>query len=274
MFKYALKKHLMARQSAMLITGTGRSGTTFLANVLNSTYPEISVGHEVEPTGIGIQNLPADEQRRTLIQGRGRFALRNTWTCHKQPALIESNCFLAPAIDAYMDIWAECKVVGGIRSWDRCVESMASQTFSDSPHFFYSDHDHQGPRRPNPVTLGEMPTKRWQSFSRLEKIAWYWSYVNKQLVEAAKRHPRRVMLISFEDMKNEPDENVKIIQDFFGLERRVPILDVSTNSSKERKQRRFDLSECPKDEIVSMEQIVSETEKSVNDYFAQHKREA
>ena len=118
-----------------------------------------------------------------------------------------------------------------------------------------------------------MPAARWQSFSRLEKIAWYWSYVNKQLIEAAKRHPDRVMLISFEEMKNDPDGAVIAIQKFFGLQRRDPIVNVRTNSSKERKQRRFDLSECSKSEIVSMEHIVRETEESVGDYFAQRNRE-
>lgn len=274
MLKFALKKYFMARQSAMLITGTGRSGTTFLANVLNSTYPEISVGHEVEPTGVGIQNLPEDEHRRMLILGRGRFAWRNAWRSNNHPALIESNCFLAPSIDAYMDVWARCKVVGVIRSWESCVESMASQTFTGSPHYKYADHDHQGSRRPNPVTLKQMPAKTWQSYSRLQKIAWYWSYVNDQLIEAAKRRPERVMLISFEHMKNEPVQTIKEIQKYFGLEVREPVLNVWKNSGKERGLRRIVLAELPEGEYESMQQIVFETVQKVDAYFSDGNKKA
>ena len=146
----------MKRSSAGLITGTGRCGTTFLANALAEIHPNIHIEHEIEPTGIGIQNLTFEKQKATIIDGRGRFALRN-WTARTtQPAVIESNCFLAPGIEAYVDVWQNCKVVGVVRNWDTCIESMASQSFPDNPDFFYSQCDHQKERRPNPVNLGLM----------------------------------------------------------------------------------------------------------------------
>lgn len=49
--------NLMSRNSAFLSTETGRFGTTFLVNALAELHPNIHIKHEIEPLGLGIQNL-------------------------------------------------------------------------------------------------------------------------------------------------------------------------------------------------------------------------
>lgn len=251
-----------------LITGTGRSGTTFLANSLAQLHPDIHVEHEIEPTGVGIQNWNDQRQRETIINGRGRFAWNGWRQRHLSPVLIESNCFLTPGLEAYMHVWKDCKVVGGIRAWDTCIESMASQTFADSPHFFYAPHDHQRERRPNPVQLGLMPSEEWASFDRIEKIAWYWSYINGHLLDMAEKHPKSVKLISFEQMKLDPNAVLEEIQVFFDIPVRILKTKVATNSSKERNQRRVSLNEFPTRTMENIKSITQAVDKKARLHFA------
>lgn len=266
-WKYLAKSLMMRQCNAGLITGTGRSGTTFLANSLAELHPEIHVEHEIEPTGVGIQNWSSQKQRDTLTNGRGRFAWKGWSQRNQGPVLIESNCFLAPGLEAYMNIWKGCKVVGGIRAWDTCIESMASQTFADSPHFFYAPHDHQRERRPDPVRLGLMSSKEWASFERIEKIAWYWSYINGHLLDMAEKHPENVKLISFEQMKSDTDAVLRDIQTFFDIPVRTLESNVATNSSKERKQRRISLEEFDASAVNKARVLIAETSARVSTYF-------
>ena len=166
-----------------------------------------------------------------------------------------------------MEVWKGCKVVGGIRAWDTCIESMASQTFADSPHFFYAPHDHQRERRPDPVRLGLMSSKEWASFERIEKIAWYWSYINGHLLDMAEKHPDNVKLISFEQMKTDTDAVLRDIQTFFGLPVRTLESKVATNSSKERKQRRVSLEEFGEKAQKNIQQIVSGVSEKAQNHF-------
>ena len=266
--KYRIKKTLMDNSSAMLITGTGRCGTTFLANALADLHPQIHIEHEIEPTGIGIQNLSFEKQKANIINGRGRFAFREWKRRNVQPAVIESNCFLAPGIQAYLKAWKECKVVGVIRNWDTCIESMASQSFSDNPNFFYADSDHQKERRPNPVRLGLMSSEEWASFCRIEKIAWYWSYVNGHLLDMADKHPESVKLFSFEQMKGYPSAVLQDIQVFFDVPVRTFETNVATNSSKERNQRRLSLDEIPSRNLENIKSIIQVVDKRARLHFA------
>jgi len=266
--KQPLKRFLMKQCRSGLITGTGRSGTTFLANSLAQLHPEIHVEHEIEPTGVGIQNWSGQRQRETIINGRGRFALNGWGQRHRSPVLIESNCFLTPGLEAYMHVWKDCKVVGGIRAWDTCIESMASQTFADSPHFFYAPHDHQSERRPNPVRLGLMSSEDWASFARVEKIAWYWSYINGHLLDMAEKHPKSVKLISFEQMKVNPNAVLQEIQVFFDIPVRTLETKVATNSSKERNQRRVSLDEFPSRTVENIKSITQDVTSRAGLYFA------
>lgn len=265
--KQQLKRILMQKCRSCLITGTGRSGTTFLANSLAELHPEIHVEHEIEPTGVGIQNWSGQKQRDTIVNGRGRFAWKGWSQRNQSPVLIESNCFLAPGLEAYMDVWKACKVVGGIRAWDTCIESMASQTFTDNPHFFYAPQDHQRERRPDPVRLGLMSSAEWASFERIEKIAWYWSYINGHLLDMAEKHPENVKLISFERMKSDTDAVLRDIQTFFGITVRSLESKVATNSSKERQQRRVSLDEFDPAVVESARMLTEETTARVRTYF-------
>ena len=77
---WQVKNQLLSRSRAALITGTGRCGTSFLANSLGELHPEIHVEQEIEPTGIGIQNLSPQDQRRVIIGARGRFGKKESLT--------------------------------------------------------------------------------------------------------------------------------------------------------------------------------------------------
>ena len=60
MIKQLIKYRCTKQCNAVLITGTGRNGTTYVARALKKLYPEIFVGHEIPPDGLGIQNLSHD----------------------------------------------------------------------------------------------------------------------------------------------------------------------------------------------------------------------
>jgi len=265
--KTRVKKIALKNSNAALLTGTGRCGTSFLANALGALHPELHVEHEIEPTMIGIQNLNQQDQIEHIIKGRGRLAWSNWIKQRKSTALIESNCFLAPAAETFMSVWGNCKTIGVIRNWDACIESMASQTYSDSPHFFYANHDHQSGRRPNPVILGLMERKEWEQYERIEKIAWYWSYVNGHLLDLAEKDPKNVKLISFEMMKSETDAVLQEIQAFFQLPIRKLERKVATNSSIERKQRRLSLGEFEPEIVKRIHTQIKTVDERAVKYF-------
>ncbi|OUT71405.1 MAG: hypothetical protein CBB70_00335 [Planctomycetaceae bacterium TMED10] len=265
---WQVKNQLLSRSRAALITGTGRCGTSFLANSLGELHPELHVEHEVEPTGIGIQNLSPQDQRRVIIDARGRFGKKGIFDKKHRPVLIESNCFLAMGSEAYMDVWQLCHVIGIIRAWDTCIESMASQTYSTHPSFFYADHDHQRSRRPNPSQLGLMSESEWSKHSRIEKTAWYWSYINNHLMDLEEKYPARVRLVSFEQLLADQDEVLNDIQAFLEIPIRKLKREVATNSSEELNQRRVSLKEYSAEEIESIKRITEATQTRVTAYFS------
>ena len=170
--------------------------------------------------------------------------------------------------EAYMDVWQLCHVIGIIRAWDTCIESMASQTYSTHPSFFYADIDHQQSRRPNPTQLGLMSESEWSKHSRIEKTAWYWSYVNNHLVDFAEKYPARVRLVSFEQLLADQDKVLNDIQAFLEIPIRKLKHEVATNSSEELNQRRVSLKEYSAKEIESIKRITEATQARVIAYLS------
>ena len=165
---------------------------------------------------------------------------------------------------------AECQsnLVGIIRASDTCIESMLSQTYSTNPSFFYADHDHQRSRRPNPTQLGLMSESEWSKRSRIEKTAWYWSYINNHLMDLEEKYSARVRLVSFEQLLADQDELLNDIQAFLEIPIRKLKREVATNSSEELNQRRVSLKEYSAEEIESIKRITEATQARVTADFS------
>jgi len=266
--KQQIKKWALGNSNALLITGTGRNGTTYVARALKAMNPNLTVGHEIEPNGLGVQNLSHADQENRFIQGRGTIAIKSLMRGERKHALIESNCYLAPTIPAYSKVWNQCKVIGIIRDWKSCITSMASQSFPGQPHFFYDERDPQANRRPDPIILGLQKADLWEKYDRIEKIAWYWSYVNDKLLEAAEASPRSTMLLDFKELKSNPQQFLDSIQEFNGLPSRSIRTDqIKKSTSQEMNQVRISLDDLAPHLYESVQKITSNTALKIQQHF-------
>lgn len=58
------KKWALGNSNALLITGTGRNGTTYVARALKAMNPNLTVGHEIEPKWVGCAESFACRSRK------------------------------------------------------------------------------------------------------------------------------------------------------------------------------------------------------------------
>lgn len=249
--KQLVKSWIMRRIDAALIVGTGRCGTTFIADYLNQAHSDDVLSlHEPHPRFIGIHALENDSKSDQIVRGRGKIAL-SVWLRNRlnqganSNLYVESNCHLALGVGEFVKCWRNCKVIVVVRDYRECIMSLASMDLGKGQYFF-SDFDHQNGRRPTAVSEGFMTAHDWQDLSRIEKIAWFWVVVNGSLLNYAKNNSSSTLVLDFDDLKLSKVQFVQNITEFLGLRLfEVDGVSARENSSSDIGQRRLRWDDLP-----------------------------
>ena len=178
------------------VLSAGRTGSVFLAELIQREFPEVVSLHEPFPARYEL--LLANLRNDT---GLGASALRRvfTWTRYrrfnrlsKRTSYIEFNPLLCPLCDLLPQLPVPLDVVHLVReplSWAHSITAFrASKRFR-----WLIDHVPFAKPYPHPRPPG------WSQLDELERALWRWRFCNER-IRALRSHCRRYLVIRYEDL--------------------------------------------------------------------------
>lgn len=179
-----------------LITGTGRVGTNFLAQVATEVSPKWIALHEPQNDFHDIfQSARVHGVTRAAVDAVHRHRARFWLKAMLSDGFLECNPFLAQCPELIQEGMEHARVAVIVRNWPECVCSFANMA-ANGAHYFMHDDDYRS-RLAAPM-LEDMSEEEWNSLNRIEKIAWWWSEINENLLVSAKKNHWYV--VRFEDL--------------------------------------------------------------------------
>lgn len=189
--------------------GTGRSGSTSLAQIL-STMEDSRSTHENPPL---ISWTPEPEEVRFHIRRFGRLSAHFA-------VIADVSHWWLNAIDNVFDHFPDGKAIGVFRNPDACVRSfmkIKGSGHGSCNHWVPHDNGIWAPARWDSTypTYG-VPPHAWRNpdEAKVELISRYVREYNFSMTSLAKRFPNNVVLVKTEDL-NDPFTQ-KLIFDFVG----------------------------------------------------------
>lgn len=203
----------------VLIVSTGRTGTKALAHHLNACYSQVLALHEPSPTRFRLRRAAnrylcgrlTGEQLVAILSAE-RKALRNGGT---HTVYVESNPGLAGFLDAFGQVFDDFRVVHVVRDPRTYIPSAlawgvfrgAKRLLAEFLPFWLPKPDHL----PDPGGLA------WRRMSHPQRLAWYWSFINRHLDRAPGLYPGRCMRITFESLFARDGSGLARLVEWIGL---------------------------------------------------------
>lgn len=178
-------QNILEKANFFFIVGLGRSGTTFLSQLLDMV-PECAVYHEYKHDRKALTKAYWDghEAERYLYLYRDQLIARR---------IVRTNCQTYGEVNSYLRYHVQAlqnryhpRILHLVRDGRAVVTSIMSRhTFTPR------DAKHSGWIRPYPNTTY---AERWDSMDRFAKVCWYWAETNQHLINC------HLPLVRFEDI--------------------------------------------------------------------------
>lgn len=166
--------------NVFFVLALGRSGTTFLANLLNAA-DESKVFHEAIPEDYQACAEAFTDKRASLnyIQAFRRRYMYLVLRGSEVKTYGEVNGLLRNHVEALEQSFPGVRMLHLIRDGRDVVRSMMARSV-------YTEEDWHAPTPPKQDPLrGE-----WHKLSRFEKICWYWADTNRRLSDKLSEYAR------------------------------------------------------------------------------------
>ncbi len=196
-------------QEVVIVIGTGRTGTEFLAKIIADNYAsQILSYHEPAPD---LLNLSVEEKKNNLSEAevinrireyRIRYLMKAFFT---RKVYFESNnnvSFLLPFITkAFPNI----KLIYMIRNLDSFLVSEMNKRHGKDKFLIYSESDRR--ERISPALLNQ-EYNNWPSATRERKIIWYWTECNRVINGFLHKNAPESLIIKFEELFGQNGKSV------------------------------------------------------------------
>lgn len=197
---------------------TGRTGTNFLEKLINEVSPSTLSVHEPWPD---LFDLSVNQFRNNMSEEEVCFALQLyrmkqllRMKKEKKNIYFESNPNLNNLTHCFQNIFADFKMIVITRNYQDYIASSFNKSPDGTNRFFtYDDNDHR--KRLTPFDLeDEKYISNWNFMHQAEKIAWYYSVTNKNLLDQW-YNKANVMWIKFEDLFGSLDKSIQTCKEIF-----------------------------------------------------------
>ncbi|MHC4939970.1 MAG: sulfotransferase [Planctomycetota bacterium] len=184
------------------VTSTGRTGTAFLTRLFNEGVPGAFSLHEPRPAfrrrARSWMGRPA-----TWLERRRFKATREGFCAGRPESLyVENNFQLFAAMPLIRETFPDAAVIHIIRDGRPVTTSYLNRY-----RYIRSDH----------ITPADIPgdpaAEQWEGWSPVQKLAWYWSTVNRHVVAQGPD-----LVVRFEDMFDEHRSGLWRMLDFLEVE--------------------------------------------------------
>ena len=245
-----------------LIVSTGRTGTNFLANYFNENQKGVYSVHEPNPDlfDLSVEKFRGNKsilsfQKQLKINRYNQYQK----TKEKENKIyLESNGNLSLLLPEVIELFEKPKIIFVTRDINTYIISAYNKSpDSSNQMFLYGKNDHR--KRITPFDVNDkINSNKWEHWNRAEKIAWYWAYCNKYILNSLKSYP--YYQVKFEDLFGEEKvlEMNKLskymgLSDFSDSHIKKQKLSLKRNENSVKLLEEFDnLSDELKDSIVEL----------------------
>lgn len=178
-----------------LITGSGRTGTQFLAWMLRQVG--VQSLHEPPPDLFDVSIAKHRYNRNVL--GQLRSSRPPSINTLRTGQYIESNPNLTTLVDEANEVFEGVKVAFIVRDFYDYIESALNKSPDGSGDiFFYGENDHRN--RLTAADFGEISLLEWKELHRAEKIAWWWNMCSNIARKECDEGRVDAQIFKFEDL--------------------------------------------------------------------------
>jgi len=208
-----------------IIASTGRTATTYIANVLNQV-DGVAACHEgylgsdktVDPILplINVENhlcyKSPDIAKKVVLEKRNSQAISDALGATSSNVLIDVAYYNPTIMRALLEEYPTLCVLGIIRSCEDFVRSSVSLTGEDLLPVGWPDPDKDLTEREKFISLGRIKPLRssaakaaWKSWGSIERNIWLWRETNTLILKCKSDYSSRVSVLRFDQIKQDSD---------------------------------------------------------------------
>lgn len=217
-FLYQRRKPLeLDHIKATVIVSTGRTGTNFLARLLNRPELGLIAKHEPPPT-LGDLGNDFITGRKSLEQTK-RIILRDRagiFGAIEDQMYIESNSGLIFLLPALKELIPNLKVIHVVRNPIDFVRSGVNRSYRSKGKVFQTYAEEKNWK----LRTSDFPevAEDWAAMDMYERFMWTWALKNDYAARFVRENPSMALRVRFEDIFHTADhKGFQAILEFLGL---------------------------------------------------------
>lgn len=228
--------------NVVLIISTGRTGTEFVARLLNNLYgTDVLSVHEPAPDllDISVRSKKENWSRRRLVWEMRKARAGYSKVCHQENRqfYVESNNNLSFLLPYLKDLFPRLKIVFFSRAPDTFLLSELNKKHGRKKFSLFGADDVR--RRITPELIGDTESSSsWPEWTRVRKIIWYWAMCNDYVLQYIDRYDH--LHLKYEDFFD-PDKCYELLDAFIKFSG-FPLASLSAADVQEQFQRRHNAS--------------------------------
>jgi hypothetical protein len=267
-----------SKLNAVFVVSTGRTGTKFFETFFNVVDKKSHTVHEPQPDFFDLSmnkvrlNWSASQIEAYIRQYRGNY-LRKL-SPNKIKRYVECNPFLPIILDNIVAVFKKAKIIIITREAKSYVKSALNKSpIDDGKMFVYAEND--GRLRLRALDYKDDPwLNEWESFSRMQKIAWFWNKTNLHLLDFYKNNKPISLHIKFEDIfssdKEQRKKTIISILTFLKIKPSETLMaelleTIQTKSNTTKEEVFSGFEEWSKEEQQQFEQLTLTATKRINE---------
>lgn len=191
-----------SKLDAVFVVSTGRTGTKFFETFFKIVGDNTYAVHEPQPDFF---DLSISKHRK----GKSKAAIQNYIISKRDPQIrslcarrikryVECNPFLSFLLPDIKTTYKQARFLVITRAAKTYIKSALNKSPLDDGKFYFYDENDKRQRLTAGDFEGDPHQKSWATFSRKEKIAWYWNKCNVILLNFMQQHPRACLHLHFE----------------------------------------------------------------------------
>jgi hypothetical protein len=186
------------------IASTGRTGTQFFESFFEGIDAHTLAVHEPQPDLFDLGIEKHRNKKNTTAIVKAIRAAREPFLrahCHaRTKRYVESNPFLSFLLPEAQQVFPKARFVIITRQASSYMKSALNKSPLDDGAFYFYDDNDKRKRIAATDFEGDTHYHAWPTFSRPQKIAWYWNKCNTILMDFAEANPTTTLHLKFEDL--------------------------------------------------------------------------
>lgn len=201
-----------------ILLSTGRTGTMAVAHYLQDSYEGVCARHEPKPSRhlrlLSNRYLCHRVGRQRLIQAYVR-ARQGLFASMGERVYVESNNFLHGFLDVLDDVFDRPRIVHIVRDPRTYIRSWINFGVFSGLKGLAGRYLKYWLLKPELLT--PQPAFRWDAMPPQERIAWYWSALNRELNRGEQLFGDRYIRLRFEDLFTADNQPMDKLAAWLGL---------------------------------------------------------